>query len=167
MQKRIWSSAPIGRTTRLIVAAVSVACGLLSAGCATLSNGRSQTVQIASVPSGANVYVDDAAIGVTPARVALPRKQRRVVIRVEREGYAAEQITFQRVRSRWILGNLLLGATQLFNQGFTRAWEGPLSMIVIAAGGLVVDHFSGGAFTVLEDDIRVELEPDDNAEGRP
>lgn len=70
----------------------SVALGTLlltSAGCATLTRGRMQTVVVSSEPSGAVVSVDGVDRGTTPAVVSLRRKEPHT-LEVGANGYVRE-----------------------------------------------------------------------------
>ena len=78
------------------------------AGCATVINGSTQDVLLASTPSGAKVTIDGTEQGVTPLSTSLKRKDKHTV-RLELEGYAPYELAFSRGVSGWIAGNILLG----------------------------------------------------------
>ena len=61
-------------------------CAMTLPGCATLTYGTSQSVDIWSSPDGANVTVDGRNLGTTPVRTDLRRGQSHVV-HVEKDGY--------------------------------------------------------------------------------
>ena len=50
--------------------------------CATIANGTSQRIEVASEPPGATVYVDGAEVGTTPTEVVLSRRSRERELRV-------------------------------------------------------------------------------------
>ncbi|MGB2868959.1 MAG: PEGA domain-containing protein [Bacteroidota bacterium] len=92
-------------TSVTIMGAVS----LVYCGCATLINGTSEKVEIASLPPGATVWVDGTEEGVTPLTVSLKRKDDHS-IRMTYDGH--EPVEFQ-MKSRanwkgWVLGDLLI-----------------------------------------------------------
>jgi len=60
-------------------------CALLLTGCA----GYHDTVEIASMPSGANVFINGELSGQTPMRVSLPQDAT-YAVRLEHEGYSPE-----------------------------------------------------------------------------
>ena len=59
---------------------------LLLFGCASFEHGVPQKVAVISLPTGASVYVNGDAVGITPMEMSLPRK---VVheIRLEKKGF--------------------------------------------------------------------------------
>ena len=59
----------------------------LICGCATLFASGPDHVQVVSNPPGAQVYVDNVQVGVTPMTVALDRSKSQGNIRVEAPGY--------------------------------------------------------------------------------
>jgi hypothetical protein len=59
---------------------------LFVAGCASFQKGALQEVAILSFPTGASVYINGEASGVTPTQVTLPRKMSHE-IRLEKQGY--------------------------------------------------------------------------------
>lgn len=61
-------------------------CFLSFSGCASFDKGVPQKVIILSFPTGASVYINGEAAGITPMEIALPRKLTHE-IRLEKEGY--------------------------------------------------------------------------------
>lgn len=88
------------------LAAVTALCVVLS-GCATITQGSSQTVSITSNVEGAAVYLDDQKIGVTPFQGTV--KKGKKVVRVEMEGYKTETVALFRKTDGWFWGNVILG----------------------------------------------------------
>jgi hypothetical protein len=82
--------------------------GLATWGCASIIQGSSQKVPIASTPSGATVWIDQEERGPTPFVASLSRKHPHVV-RVVLDGYQPFEMTFTRKTSGWVWGNILLG----------------------------------------------------------
>ncbi|MGB0792891.1 MAG: PEGA domain-containing protein [Opitutales bacterium] len=65
----------------------TVLAGFVVSGCASFEEGSRQNVQVLSFPSGANLFVNGAPMGTTPATLSLPRKIAHEV-RLEKPGYA-------------------------------------------------------------------------------
>lgn len=57
-----------------IITKLIVSCAIFSVltGCASIAGDNTRTVHVASMPSGAGIYVDNQQFGVTPANVTLP-----------------------------------------------------------------------------------------------
>lgn len=118
--------------TRVIALLLAVSNG---AGCASVVNGRMQTVDLVTNPPGARALILPTHEEVqTPARVELRRKHAHTVL-LEREGYCPEIAYLDRVTSAWVYGNLLIGG-----------------MI-----GIQADAESGGGYTLRPDPLEVRL----------
>jgi uncharacterized protein YceK len=91
---------------RRFIALTLVAASL--SGCATIMHGGNQPVGISSNPSGAQVFVDNQVVGVTPVTATLARKDHHTV-RVEMPGYAPYEMKLTRGMSGWVWGNLVIG----------------------------------------------------------
>lgn len=89
-------------------AVLLVSCALVIAGCATIVNGSSQQISIASKPSGAEVLIDGADVGDTPLTQKLSRKDQHT-IELKLDGYESESIIVNKGVSGWIAGNILFG----------------------------------------------------------
>lgn len=77
------------------------------ASCATICNPGPDAVPISSQPPGATVFVDGAAVGVTPMTVILNRSgQRTILLRLA--GYQDQQIALSTSFNGWFVGTLLL-----------------------------------------------------------
>ena len=81
---------------------------LLLESCATIMHGTTQGIPISSEPSEADVLVDGQPYGTTPTVVEMKRKSDHVV-RVEKEGYQAEEMVVMHVVSGAVAGNILFG----------------------------------------------------------
>ena len=103
-------------------------------GCATIVSGKSQDVSVRSNPLGANVAVDDSALGTTPMILKLKRKSRHT-IKVTKEGYGEETRGTRRGFNWWFIGNLLFGG-------------------II---GIIVDFATGAVYTVQPEEVHVDL----------
>jgi hypothetical protein len=81
---------------------------VLVAGCASIVSGTRQNISFASTPSGAQVMVDNQAMGVTPVAIKLARKSEHTV-RITLDRYAPHEIKLTRGFNAWYLGNLVFG----------------------------------------------------------
>jgi hypothetical protein len=105
-------------------------------GCATLTHGTSQSVDIWSSPDGANVTVDGRNLGTTPLRTDLRRGQPHVV-QVEKDGYLAETVMTTTKMNKATSWNALFG--------------------LAGAVAIVVDMANGSATDVTPDAVSVDL----------
>jgi hypothetical protein len=101
---------------RLVLALAGSA--LLSA-CATIVTGTTQIIKIDSNPqgakvftaekitqNGATVYANRTEAGVTPATVAIPRKDGAVLL--EKNGYEPIEVPLTRGMSGWVWGDIVM-----------------------------------------------------------
>ncbi len=125
---------PSARLTRVLTLTLlgGVAAGL--AACATIMNGTSQEVSIASTPTGARVTVDDIEMGKTPIVAKLKRKEQHAV-KLSLDGYAPYELKFSRGTSGWVWGNLLFGGLP----------------------GLAVDAIAGGLYKLKPEQVQAQL----------
>ena len=103
-------------------------------GCATIMHGGNQPVGISSNPTGAQVFVDNAVVGVTPVTATLSRKDHHTV-RVEMPGYAPYEMKLTRGMSGWVWGNLVFGGIP----------------------GLAIDAISGGLYKLTPGEVNASL----------
>ena len=73
-----------------------VACACSSA-CATVINGATQRVAVMSDPPGAQLYINDTPVGVTPAFIDVSRRDA-VELRFEKDGCDPAVLTLKRSR---------------------------------------------------------------------
>jgi hypothetical protein len=119
------------RHLRLLLAAALI---LIQFACATVISGRNQKITIQSSPPGADVEVDQRAVGKTPIVMKVKRKQRHA-IKVRKEGYLEESRMTNRAFNWWFTGNLLIGGLV----------------------GMATDFISGATYCVDPDSIHVKL----------
>jgi uncharacterized protein YceK len=113
--------------------ALSLVAASLS-GCATIMHGGSQPVGISSNPTGAQVFVDNQVMGVTPVTATLSRKDHHTV-RVEMPGYAPYEMKLTRGMSGWVWGNLIFGGIP----------------------GRAIDAITGGLYKLTPDEVNASL----------
>ena len=137
------TGSPLARHVSRGVACVLLAACAFSSACATVINESTQRVAIASDPPGAEVYVNGAPAGVTPAFVDVPRRDADLQLRLEKDGYEPTVLGLERSRSGWLLGNVLLAGFPINDYGI-EAWVG--AMVVYGVLGSLLDARSGGAY---------------------
>jgi hypothetical protein len=76
--------------------ALAALTALFATGCATVTHGPNQRVEITSAPEGAVVTANGSVIGTTPLRANLSRKHAHSIT-VERDGYAPETVLLMTV----------------------------------------------------------------------
>jgi hypothetical protein len=108
--------------------------GMLLAACATIMQGSSQEVSVASTPTGARLFVDGTEAGKTPFVASLKRKDKHV-IRIEMEGYQPFEMPLGRGTSGWVWGNIVFGGLP----------------------GLAVDAISGGMYKLKPEQVEATL----------
>ena len=127
-------------------------------GCATVRHGRTQDVSVSSDPEGAQIFAVKDLVGVTPTRITLKRNASHLVLRFEKQGYQAEQVTLKRTASGWLAGDLGWSASQFANQGITSASQRLGAAAGVAAITLGIDFATGSAYK-LPAHVRATLKP--------
>lgn len=141
-----------GRTRRAVFALAAAV--VLSTGCATIRNGPTQRVAVASDPPGAQVFIGGRPVGVTPMYVELDRRDRDVALSLRKDCYRETVLPVPRRTSKWVAGNPLLAGVPINDYGLG-AWLG-MAAFWAAVGGSV-DWGRGGAFE-FPDLVRASLE---------
>lgn len=126
-------------TMRLTVAAL-----LLCSGCASMINGRWETVPVDSFPSGAKVSVACGAApadgGLTPTRIQVERRARDCRVTLTKDGYEPQEVTFERQMSRATDANKVVAAPVGIFAALGLA-------ILIPEEIMSIDEALGGGFT--------------------
>ena len=141
-----------GRTHRAVCALVAAA--VLSTGCASMINSRTQRVAVASDPPGAQVFIGDEPVGVTPAYLELDRRDGDLALRLEKDCYQETVLPVPRRTSKWVAGNLLFAGIPI-NEYTLGPWLGYMAFFAVVGG--LADRSQGGAFT-FPDLVRASLE---------
>ena len=143
---------------------------LLSPGCALGIAGRTQRVAVTSTPSGAEVLVNGASAGRTPVNVVVGRRAVDPFIRIQKDGFNAEERRLERGFSRWLAADValsvLLAASGYFAaQQSSGTLSGP-SFYWFAGGAaglgaslVLVPTFRSGAAYAFADEVDVVLTP--------
>lgn len=113
------------RMPRLVL--VSMLCGLVFPGCATIMHGRNQEITFETTPPGAVVTVESTGAvrrgaGVTPFTLNLKRKYR-YLISIRKPGYEPASAILKQRTSNWLYGNIAF-------------WSAPGFLADIVGGGM-------------------------------
>ncbi len=140
-------SMMLARSSRMAASTLMLAVILSTSGaCASLRHPLPQTVWVHSRPSGADVFVDDRHVGVTPVQLSPNRHDRRTVLRLEKDGFESEQLPIRRTLSRLLWGNLVFPA--LVSIGASQEARGAEIAQVFATYSVLtfgIDFMSGAA----------------------
>jgi hypothetical protein len=155
------------RYLRFLLLAVSCA-GLLSSGCATLANGRTQRLRVETNPPAARVSVQGTKRQTkggplqfeTPGEVILSRKEKHVVLRIEKDGYEPEEITLNRTLGAWTPFAAVpwLGFGVLMGRFGGSAAAGVFAGIPLGFS-VGIDLLTGSAYRLDPSKVSVTLQP--------
>ncbi len=96
--------------TKQRVVLVSVFLLLTVSGCASIVDGRRETVSFSSDPAGAQVIINGRAMGVTPTSIVLERSDYdNANVVFKKEGYQDQQVTLSTHLNAWFWGDILCG----------------------------------------------------------
>jgi hypothetical protein len=158
----------VHRFFRTLVLAGS--CGaLLSSGCATIAHGRYQRVRVETNPPAAKVFVDgthrrpkDTSLQFeTPGEVVLHRREKQVILRIEKDGYEPVELALKRRGSAW---TPIGGASFLSLGVMSGLFEGGaafgLAVGAVYLGVTVgIDLVTGSAYRLDPAKVSVTLQP--------
>ena len=144
---------PVGRTLHIRPTwrafCVLASCALVFTGCASVMNGRTQVVAVSSDPPGAHVFVDEEHVGVTPTFVDLPRRERNLTLRLDKEGFGSVDVPVRRSPSGWLWGDAALAVSTGLSSGQAighRKTEWAHAFVQSAALWFGIDLLTGAAF---------------------
>lgn len=84
--------------------ALLIGIAVVAAGCATMINGKYQTVSVDSFPAGASITLDCGDVpregGTTPAKVKVQRAAKHCLIFLSRDGYEMKEVALVHQPSR-------------------------------------------------------------------
>jgi hypothetical protein len=84
--------------------ALLTAVAIVATGCATMINGKDQTLSVDSFPTGASIILDCGDVpregGNTPAKMKVQRAADRCLIFLSRDGYETKEVVLQHRTSR-------------------------------------------------------------------
>lgn len=124
---------------------VMLVAALMATGCATLSHGVSQNIIVKSEPSGARVFSDGKALGVTPVMLNVWRGDRNVVLRFELDGFETKEMRLARDMSALVGADVALTVGPAMSDEPAGADRAKASAVMLA-GTLGVDLLTGGAY---------------------
>ena len=114
---------------------------IVTPGCATIVNGRTEVIGIDSLPRGATARIQPGdQMLVTPGQVVLNRKSS-YAVRVEKEGYEPASVALVSSASSSMWRNLV--------------WIHPVGWLI----GLIVDISTGAGYDLQPDKVEVTLIP--------
>jgi len=144
-------TSPVDRWYRWSVVAAAGMAVLQSAACATMARGTgpTQVVVVTSTPSGAQVFVGSQAVGVTPVRLDLRRRDSHIVLRFEKEGFAPQRVPVTQSLSGWMAFDLF-PLNPYIAQGLNSQDQSPTrwqraGALTLAFG---IDFLTGAAYTL-------------------
>jgi len=118
---------------------------LAGSGCATMISGKTQTISVASDPSGAQVTAQPGGFrATTPGALTLKRLASGYRLRFEKEGYASVDVRLRSSTNGWVWGNLLIGGLI----------------------GIAVDYGNGSAYVMSPRTVEAHLEARGDDVGR-
>jgi hypothetical protein len=130
------------------MAAVAAAV-LQSFACATVARGAgpTQEVLVTSTPAGAQVFIGNRMVGVTPVRLDLERRASRIVLRLHKDGFAPQTIPLTQSLSRWMALDLF-PLNPYIGQGLSSAEQSPTKWQRAGALALAfgIDFLTGAAY---------------------
>ncbi len=141
---------------------------ILLTGCATMTRGRNETINVDSRPSGAAASIRcDGGVsvsGTTPARLVIPRRADNCVVAVT-DGTRTKTRTIARGPSGMYWANFGLIGAFPFGTGLTLATgkDAPiaigLGLGIAGALGFLIDWQSGAMYDRDVHDVVIDLEP--------
>lgn len=141
----------------------SLVCGA-SSGCATLWRDTTQTVEITTIPPGANVRVDDQEI-VTPGKLKLPRTAENIEIKITKVGYLPQYAYVSRHTNNSVWLNVfLIPVGVVFGVAATLLFDAAGAIVGLLifgtpAVGPMIDYRSGAVYNLEPERIEIVLKP--------
>lgn len=131
-----------------------VAAALLLSGCATILDGRHETIEVTSPAPGSTARIDCANASVSstpiPARLQLPRKARQCKVTIAAPGGADQTIELKRVlntKSWWNAGFGIFGTGITYSE--TNGWDfdwNPGGVAICAGIPMLIDYATGAMY---------------------
>jgi hypothetical protein len=122
-----------------VFASAAATAAIVLSGCASITRGHSDQVEIQSEPPGAQAHTSMGHVCTTPCTLQFDRKDE-FTVTVSKPGYHTEEIPVTtQVAGAGVAGfagNLVLG--------------GPVGMVVDASSGATLEHFPNPVIAVLE-----------------
>ena len=142
---------------------------LLSSGCATIANGRHQRLRVETNPPAAKVSVQGTQRQTkggslefdTPGEIILSRKEKQVVLRIEKDGYEPAEVTLNRSLGAWTP----FAAVPWLGFGVLMGKFGGSVVAGLVSGGIPlgisvgIDLLTGSAYRLDPTKVSVTLQP--------
>ncbi|HEX7832646.1 MAG TPA: hypothetical protein VF787_23520 [Thermoanaerobaculia bacterium] len=142
-----------------------IAVVLFTQGCATLHNGRHQSVSVTSDPAGATVDVHCGKAqppALTPATLRLPRKVEECSIVLSKPGFQSETVVFDTSVSRWFWANFagpIIGGASGATRHSDLAFIDFLAGAFVGGVGFAVDAITGAMWELEPARVERKLVP--------
>jgi hypothetical protein len=95
--------------SRLAIIALLVT-PMLALGCASIMEGKTQSVSFNSEPAGAQILINGLPMGVTPATITIKKSDYdNANVLFKKEGYQDQQATLHTKVTGWFWGNIITG----------------------------------------------------------
>lgn len=121
---------------RFIHLLVCLAAVAFTAGCGTVFQGTKQEINVNSEPPGATVLVKGVEVAITPAVISVSKKDPKIVLRFEKEGYQPAEVTLIKVDGGW-------GTAP--------------NVFFFVPAGFAVDYIYGGAYRIDPAEVNAVL----------
>jgi len=123
-----------------LLISLAIAVGVSSSGCATVMAGGPDHVQIATNPTGAQVFVDEQFVGTTPGIVTLDRGHSQGRIRIQAPGYQPIMLIRTKGINGWFWANLCVGGwvgflIDVITGDYERFDDTPIMVNLVPMGG--------------------------------
>jgi hypothetical protein len=83
---------------------------VLALGCASIMEGKTQSVSFNSEPAGAQILINGLPMGVTPATITIKKSEYdNANVLFKKEGYQDQQATLHTKVTGWFWGNIITG----------------------------------------------------------
>jgi len=83
---------------------------MLALGCASIMEGKTQSVSFNSEPAGASILINGMPMGVTPATITIKKSDYdNANVQFKKEGYQDQQATLHTKITGWFWGNIITG----------------------------------------------------------
>ena len=100
----------------------------------------------------------DHLAGVTPVRLTFNRRNKRLVLRFEKEGFASQEVPLKRWMNGWVAAEVALSLNPFIGQGDPNAPPWPVTAVAPLLTMVGTDLLTGAAYS-FPPLVRVALTP--------
>jgi PEGA domain len=98
------------RHPSLAITALLITPIMLALGCASIIEGRTQSITFNSEPSGAQIVINGVPMGVTPATITIKKSEYdNANVQFKKEGYQEQHASLHTKVTGWFWGNVISG----------------------------------------------------------